>query len=352
MDTVEQEIHSRGDEPVLPLTSLPRFSDKIWGIRNKALTVIGARTSQGKSAFALQIAWDLAFNSGKQVWFISLEMDRESLVERLFCHAMFVDNEMLLKGMMKHSAVLQTKWLEFRKTQTNLMITCGLGQHWQEIDELIELVGGNPDVVIIDYVQNIHTNPRDTRETINEYLRRFRDLAVKHQFAGIICSQINRGAEQTKDHEPTLAQLKESGFLEESADVVMLLHWRDFYNPQRKLAEDTGSSRYLINVAKNRNGRTARYEVLYTPRFYRFAETSAVPGISPVQQMFNAEVIGVQKEETQGQEDDGQAQDRPGIQPGNPVAIQEMPEMRGERPAEAPDSPYLPPEHTDGQVGL
>ena len=273
LNPLGEELYRRKDTPDLPLTSLPEFNKLIWGIRPKALTIIGARTSQGKSSFALQIAYDLSA-SGKSVWLLSLEMDVPSLIERLFCHVMEVDNVSVLTGQFKMDKGIQQKYLKFKELMqdSKLVLTCGLGKTWEEIESVIETIKDKPDVIIVDYVQNIVMKSGDTRETINEYIRKFRNMAVTYGFAGILCSQINRGAEQQKDNEPSISQLKESGFLEESADVVMLLHWKAFYSGNTE-----GSSDYSILVAKNRNGKTGRFPIIYTPKFYRFTEKGTKP---------------------------------------------------------------------------
>jgi replicative DNA helicase len=263
-----EELYNRGNEPALSIKSLPELNRKIWGIRQGALTVIGARTSQGKSSFALQIASDLS-SQKIPVWLLSLEMSVPSLIERLFCHMMSVDNYSVLSGQMKMDKGIQRKYLKFKEIMqdSSLLITEGIGKNWEDVVQLIEAVGERPKVVIVDYIQNIAFRSGDTREIINDYIRRFRNLAIKHNFAGILCSQINRGAEQQKNNEPTLAQLKETGFLEESADMVMLLHWKAFYD-----TIDNDTTPYSIDVAKNRNGRTGEHKLFYTPKYYRFTE--------------------------------------------------------------------------------
>jgi replicative DNA helicase len=216
----------------------------------------------------MQIAYDLS-SQKIPVWFLSLEMDVHSLLERLFCHVMSVDNYSVLSGQMKMDKGIQRKFLQFKDMMqdSTLLITEGIGKNWEDITQLIEAVGEKPKVIIVDYIQNIAFRSGDTREIINDYIRRFRNLAIKHGFAGVLCSQINRGAEQQKSNEPILAQLKETGFLEESADMVLLLYWKSFYEP-----DNCETSAYMINIAKNRNGRTGLYKLFYTPKYYRFTE--------------------------------------------------------------------------------
>lgn len=270
LSDIEADFLVRGESPALSIDSLPGFNRKIWGLRCPGLTVLGARTSQGKSSLALQMAYDLA-SSHKPSLFVSLEMDENSLIERLFCMHSFVDNYSLLSGQYKTSPDLQKQWSGFKDMveKLPLLITCGIGHTWGELNELILSIEPKPQAVFIDYIQNISVKAGETREGINEYIRQFRNMAIKHKFAGILCSQINRGAEQNKNNEPFLSQLKESGFLEESADCVLLLHYPDFYDNSKPRPD---VSEYKIIVAKNRNGRTGEYLVNYTPRFYRFSE--------------------------------------------------------------------------------
>ena len=276
LPSLGEELYNRGDEPSLAIRSLPVLNHKIWGLRPAALTVVGARTSQGKSSFALQIAADLS-SQRIPVWLLSLEMSVPNLIERLFCHMMSVDNYVILSGKMKSEKEIQRKYLKFKNMlqDSTLLITEGIGKHWEDVTQLIETVGDRPRVIIVDYVQNIAFRSGDTREIINEYIRKFRNMAIKHGFAGVLCSQINRGAEEQKSKEPSLAQLKETGFLEESADMVLLLHWQQFY--KKNQLNDPDTSDYEINVAKNRNGRTGVHKLYYTPKYYRFTEDSVIP---------------------------------------------------------------------------
>jgi len=297
---LEDEFWKRGEAPELGFISLPALTKKLWGLRKKALTIVGARTSQGKSTFALQLAYDIA-SQGKFVWFLSLEMDVESLLERLFCHVERIDNFTVLSGQFSKDEKIRNSWRVFKDKIASLkmLITCDIGKTWGETSKMLEIVGEKkPDVVVVDYIQNISTRPGDTRESINEYLRQFRNLAIANDFAGILCSQINRGADNTKG--PTLSQLKESGFLEESADVVLLLHWEG----QTTEDKDIVDSKYTVIMAKNRNGRTGIHPLLYTPKFYRFEEIPANRGfvlptpsvgddgfIQQVVEMFGGEVV-------------------------------------------------------------
>ncbi len=154
LDGVKAELEARGNEPELSISSLPYFNRQIWGLK-KGLTILAGRTSMGKSALALQMAYDLA-DQQKEVLFLSLEMTVESLIERLFCNRMEVDNYDMLTGKMKINAEYQEKWGIFVKLMDiPLKLSCGLGKTFDDINGLIELLDPKPKIIIIDYIQAI-----------------------------------------------------------------------------------------------------------------------------------------------------------------------------------------------------
>ena len=284
LSDIHNDLLTRGGNPKLPITSLPGLNHIIWGLKNGSITIIGARTSQGKSSLAVQMAYDLA-NQNIPVLFLSLEMTAEDLVERLFCQVCQVDNFDLRCGKLAVDPEIQTRWVAFKNIveKLPLLITCGIGRTFVEINELIAMASPKPKAVFIDYIQNISSRPGETRETINEYIRQFNKLAMQMNFAGVLCSQINRGTEQHVNKEPSLGQLKESGFLEEAAHCVILLHWENFYDHTKP------ETTYKIIIAKNRNGRTGDHIVEYTPKHYLFSEISETKEEEKAKEVFGAE---------------------------------------------------------------
>lgn len=252
-------IVGRSKEPELPLLSLPILNKKIWGLRKGRLTVIGARTSHGKSAFVSQIACDLS-SQKKSVLFLSLEMCQEEMQERILCYCQKIDNYHLLTGHYDtYEEKIQQHPLEIEKW--NLSFSDCLGKTWKEIDDFLSNLKRKPEVIILDYIQAIKSSGNNDKETLDEYIRHFRELSIRHNFAGILCSQVNRSNQDSENKDPRLHQLKGTGVLEEHADVVILLYWKD------KLQKD-----YQLEVAKNRNGRTGYVKLNYTPEFYLFTE--------------------------------------------------------------------------------
>lgn len=266
-------LAKRSTSPELPLTTLTELNKKMWGIHKKKLTVIAARTSNGKSALASQLAWDIA-SQGKKVLFITLEMPEEDMVERMFCQIMKVDNMDLLTGRFSQHI---TKWAEFEQklAKMPLIITDMIGRSWQELDEYITKSGMRPDVIFIDHVQEARDASQPNQKfVIEEYLKALRTMAIRDNFAAVVLSQVNRTAQEDDHREPQLHHLKGTGYLEEGADVILLLHWPYYYSKKRG-----ENNRFVIRIAKNRNGRTGWIEVSYTPNFYLFEDY--VPKVAP-----------------------------------------------------------------------
>lgn len=266
LDKTETELKDRGGAPKLSIKSLPGFNAKIWGLR-RGLTIIGARSSMGKSAFALQIAGDIA-DQNIPVLFLSLEMDEQSMLERLFCAQYRIDNFDLISGKYNTDESIKEKWEMFKKFMDNapLLFTCGIGKNFSEITKLLEHLEPLPKVIIVDYIQGIKQSDKERAE-MNEYIRNFRQLMLQKDCVGVLASQMNRQIINNDNKRPELENLKGTGVLEEHADVVLLLYWEWFYT-----REDKDKNKYEIIVAKNRNGRTGSHSLFYTPEWYLFSE--------------------------------------------------------------------------------
>ena len=185
---------------------------------------------------------------------------------------MNVDNYALLTGHFKDDSTTKAKWNTFTKMMKDmpLLITCEVGRTFREVNQIIELLNPTPKAVFVDYIGAIAVSGSQTREIMNEYIRKFRELAIKKDFIGVICSQINRvGA--VAGEEPQLHQLKETGVLEEHSDVVILIH-----NPYVMTHNEDDINKATLIIAKNRNGKTGRHRVKFVPQYYRFEETSGV----------------------------------------------------------------------------
>ena len=266
-EDLKEIMINRGNNPELPILSLPTLNSKIWGLHKKKLTVIAARTSHGKSAFALQLAVDIA-KQGKEVLFLSLEMNRQDMVERIFCNQKQIDNYHLLTGHFKDNAQYEKQYYDFLKEVDDMPLVFSdcIGRSWKEIDALVSGLKQKPQVIILDYIQAIKLKS-DQKEGLDDYIINFRKMAIDHNFAGILCSQINRDNQNEQDKRPQLHQLKGTGVLEEHSDVVIMLYWE-----YKTTSNESRINYFQANVAKNRNGRTGFVVMKYQPEYYLFTE--------------------------------------------------------------------------------
>jgi len=253
-------LDARTQIPEIPIR-LQDVNKIAWGIHKQKLTIVGARTGNCKSAFALNLGFDAAL-SGHKTIFISLEMSPSDIIERLFIYNQLINNKDLLTGKFPR---YQNQWNIFleRIASVNFMISDLIGRTTLEVTELLDGLAQKPDIVIIDHLQEIRSSERDKKKTIDEYLDFMRALAIQYNFALIICSQVNRLSQEEKDKAPQLHHLKQSGAIEEKADMVYLLHW-----PYKYGHKDI--NHFEVNLAKNRNGMTGHIKLRYFPEVYMF----------------------------------------------------------------------------------
>lgn len=257
----------RGERPEIPLQTLPQLNNKLWGLKKGEVTIIGARTSNGKSAFLSQLVWDCAL-SNQKVLYLSLEMPIERVIERMFSMVFCVDNYDLLRGQLSKNKEYQEKWQAFLSNdKLRKIIFCDyIGKTWKEIDEQINKLKNKPDVVVVDHIHHIRMGGVNEKQMIDEYLEHFREMTIRFNFVGILCAQINRTSQEDKEGEPQLHHLKATGKLEEIADNVLLLYWPWHSNKNKPM------NLYKVNIAKNRYGATSRVEMHFEPKYYLFSD--------------------------------------------------------------------------------
>jgi len=271
LNNVIINLSQRGSTPRFP-TGLEDLDEHIWGLHKKEMIILGARPAEGKTSLGLQIAWSLS-NSQKRVLFLSLEMSKEQLVERLMSHVMEIENSRLRRGNIDDG--IKDKIEAFKKivSELPLLITDNIGYGMQEIDYLVRNADPPFDVVVLDYIQLCRLGHFRSRvDAITEYLRAIKELSVRYNFAAMVLSQINRAATDRKNQRPMLQDLKGSGSLEEHADTVMLLYWP--YNNEKQ-CED--KSKFEIMIEKQRHGPIGRVELDFLPEYFKFVDRSGIP---------------------------------------------------------------------------
>ena len=243
---------------------------KTTGMQPSDLVLIAARPSMGKTAFVLNIAQYMAFKKNYTAAIFSLEMSKEQLVNRLFALESQVDSQQLRTGNLSDD-----DWAKLIEGagivgRSNLIIDDTPGISVAELGSKCRKYKAEKglDVIMIDYLQLMTGSKRaDSRQQeISDISRSLKEIARELQVPVLALSQLSRAVEQRPDHRPMLSDLRESGAIEQDADVVMFLYRDDYYNKdseKKNIAE--------VIIAKQRNGPIGTVELAWLPNLTKFA---------------------------------------------------------------------------------
>ena len=255
------------------LTGYSKLDDIMGGLQNSDLIVIAARPSMGKTALAMNIAQDVVFTQKKKVGFFSLEMSSQSIALRMLSSLSTVEFSKIRTGDYESSnddtrAVTQA---------IDLMQDCSM--YIDDTGSITPMTLRSRarrmkretgiDMIILDYLQ-LMTLPDKSENRVNEIAsitRQLKSLAKELDLPIIALSQLNRSLEQRNDKRPFLSDLRESGSIEQDADVVMFIYRDDVYNPN---SEDKNIAE--INIAKHRNGPTGTAKLTFRAHCTRFED--------------------------------------------------------------------------------
>ena len=249
------------------------------GLHGSELVILAARPSMGKTAFALNIAENVVTQSKRPVLFISLEMAAVELTERLMCSYARVNGHRLRSGTLPQEARKKLIKSAGELSQCPLYIDDSPTRNVSEIAAGARRIMRQEDdlaLIVIDYLQLIEPdNSRDPRqEQVAKIARRLKGLARELEVPILCLAQLNRQAESTGDNLPKLSHLRESGAIEQDADVVMFVHRKDYY--KSKGGEDDGgedlSGQAQIIIAKQRNGPVGNVDLTWLRDFTRFED--------------------------------------------------------------------------------
>jgi replicative DNA helicase len=244
------------------------------GFHRGELTVLAARPSMGKTALALNIAEHVAIGLQQPVLFVSLEMAAIELTNRLLCSRARVDGQRLRRGMLSQREQAKLVDEAGRISSAPLYIDETTARNITAIASTARRVkrwaGRDPSLVVIDYLQLVEPdNSKDPRqEQVARVARRLKALARDLKVPVLCLAQLNRQAEMTKDSRPRLSHLRESGAIEQDADVVMFIHREDYYLSGEEKDENKG--RATLMIAKQRNGPVGDVELLFHDKYARF----------------------------------------------------------------------------------
>lgn len=244
---------------------------KTAGMQPSDLILIAARPSMGKTAFVLNIAQHVAFHDGKSVAIFSLEMSKEQLVNRLLSLESKVNSQAIRTGNMKDD-----EWERLIESadvigRSGLLIDDTPGISIGELRSKCRKFKLEYDLqmIIIDYLQLMTgsgKNNESRQQEISEISRSLKALARELHVPVIALSQLSRAVEQRPDHRPMLSDLRESGAIEQDADVVMFIYRDDYYNKDTELRNVAE-----IIIAKQRNGAIGTINLAWLPDYTQFA---------------------------------------------------------------------------------
>lgn len=270
LDVIERASKTKGTVTGIP-TGFIDLDYKLSGLQRSDLILIAARPSMGKTAFVLNIAQHVAFRQNLAVAIFSLEMSKEQLVNRLFSLESHVDAQVLRTGNLK-----DTDWEKLiegagtiGKSRMIIDDTSGISiAEMRSKCRKYKLEQGL-DLIIIDYLQLMSGSGGKSNESrqqeISEISRSLKGLARELNVPVIALSQLSRAVESRTDKRPMLSDLRESGAIEQDADVCMFIYREDYYIPD---TEDKNIAEIII--AKQRNGPIGTVRLAWMPQYTRF----------------------------------------------------------------------------------
>ena len=271
-DVMEQLAKlTAGSEPPGLSTGLSAVDRKINGLNKSDLLLLAARPGMGKTSMALNVALSAAKSSGKTVAIFSLEMSKEQLVTRLLANEGLIENTRLSTGNLRESDWEKIAQAASVLNQTNIRIddnplltVADMNAKCRRLENL--------GLVVIDYLQLMTSaggkgySGENRQQAVADISRMLKIMAKELQVPVLCLSQLSRANEKREDKRPMLSDLRESGAIEQDADIVMFLYRDDYYNEdseKRNIAE--------CIVAKNRHGETGKVELRWMPDYTAFS---------------------------------------------------------------------------------
>lgn len=264
MEILEKRRQER--EPELK-TGFPKLDAQLWGLHRGEVITIGARTGRGKSVFLLNVATNVLL-SGKRVLYFSTEMSTADKYGRILA---------LLTGLpaskFRHADLTSSEWAQVTEKvewlgERNCFDVCDIvSPNLGQIESLIRK--SRPDVVMLDYL-GLFSMPKEDRKDlqIGEFMKHVKSMARSLNVVMLVASQLNRQVDQRDKMIPTLADLKESGSIEQESDIVILI----YDDPERVSIAD-GQHRYLkADIAKNRHGQPGIVDLLFRTKNLKLEE--------------------------------------------------------------------------------
>ena len=273
------------------ITGLPtgyrEFDKMTAGLQPDNLIILAARPAVGKTAFALNIAQNVATSTDTSVAIFSLEMSAESLVNRMLCAEGSINANHLRTGQLDEGEWQNLIVAMGALSNTSIFIDDTPGIKMAEIRAKCRRLAkekGNLGLVVIDYLQLIEGSNKESRQQeVSEISRQLKKLAKELSVPILALSQLSRGVEQRQDKRPVLSDIRESGSIEQDADIVAFLYRDDYYERGESKSEEDGDDQDSFNqdvgeveliIEKNRAGARGTVKLLFIKSYNKFSNIS------------------------------------------------------------------------------
>jgi len=270
---IERLFNNKGETTGVP-SGFKDLDDKTSGFQRGDMVLIAARPSMGKTTFVLNLAQHAALRSGKKVAIFSLEMSKEQLAYKLLCAEANVDMLKLRTGNLDDKDWENIARASGPLASAGIYIDDTAGISIMEMRSKcrrLKMEHGI-DMIIIDYLQLMSgSNPENRQQEVSEISRSIKAIAKEMQCPVLALSQLSRAPEQRADHRPMLSDLRESGSIEQDADLVMFLYRDEYYN---KETEDKNMAECII--AKQRNGPVGTVKLAWLGQYSKFGNLDVV----------------------------------------------------------------------------
>ena len=245
------------------------------GLHEGEMIVLAARPGMGKTAFALNIATHAAKTTKKAIAIFNLEMSAEQLVNRMISAIGGIDGRKLQNGQLN-----QNDWKKYNEAisqlaNTNIYVEDNASITSNDIRAKCRRFATKPEglgLIIIDYLQLLTTGgkrPESRQQEVSDISRSIKTMAMELKVPVIALAQLSRNAEKRENNEPMLADLRESGSIEQDADIVMFINRKDYYKAKTELGKNENVETDII-IAKHRKGGTGKFTVLFEPTMMNF----------------------------------------------------------------------------------
>jgi len=262
-------------------TGFLKFDEMTGGLREGELFILAARPAMGKTALALNIAQHVATNpkSPKAVAVFSLEMSKESLLTRMICSAARVDQQRFRAGYLNQDERRLLQDSLYRIVESPLFLDDTAGTNLMDIHSKLRRLQAEQDLglVIVDYLQLMQGRGRfeNRVQEISSLSRGFKLMSKELRVPFLVLSQLSRAPEtRTGDHRPMLSDLRESGSIEQDADMVAFIFREEVYRPDKESLKGVAE----LILAKQRNGPTGRVKLAFLNRYTKFENLASDTG--------------------------------------------------------------------------